>query len=96
MGGYPAGAEYDRNAPWRQPDPEIVKCAACNGIGMHWYAYDFEAHRETECTETTWNCLPVTEEEARATGGHVIRGEVETCEVCDGEGEIEYYPDYDV
>ena len=36
-----------------------------------------------------------TEEEAIAKRMHFIKGEKETCEVCDGEGEVEYEPDYD-
>lgn len=51
--------------------------------------------RETECTEETWELLPETEEEAIAKRMHFIKGEKETCEVCDGEGEVEYEPDYD-
>lgn len=98
-GGYPLGAEYDRNAPWNEKEPVMVKCEACNGKGKHWYAYDIEANRETECTETTWNILPETEELAEASRNRYMRGEVEICEVCDGTGEIEYEedfePDYD-
>ncbi len=95
LGGYPLGAEYDPRAPWNYQEPHRVKCEACDGRGKHWFAYDFIADRETECTETTWNILPETEDEALAGGGHHIRGEVETCDVCDGEGEIEYEPDYE-
>ena len=58
-------------------------------------AYDIEADYETECSEEVWNMLPETEEEAEAKGEHIIKGEKETCEVCDGEGEVEYEPDYD-
>ena len=32
-GGYPLGAEYDRNAPWNEKEPVMVKCEACNGKG---------------------------------------------------------------
>lgn len=80
-GYYPAGAEYDPRAPWNEREPTMIECAACGGKGYHWHAYDFEADRETECTEETWELLPETEKE--------------TCEVCDGEGEVEYEPDYD-
>ena len=73
----------------------MVECAACGGKGYHWYAYDIEADYETECSEEVWNMLPETEEEAEAKGEHIIKGEKETCEVCDGEGEVEYEPDYD-
>jgi hypothetical protein len=44
----------------------MIECAACGGKGYHWHAYDFEADRETECTEETWELLPETEEEAIA------------------------------
>lgn len=33
--------------------------------------------------------------EAIAKRMHFIKGEKGTCEVCDGEGEVEYEPDYD-
>lgn len=39
--------------------------------------------------------LPETEEEAIAQHKYCIKGKKETCEVCDGEGEVEYEPDYD-
>ncbi len=98
-GGYPLGAEYDPRAPWNEKEPVMVKCEACDGKGKHWYAYDISANRETECTETTWNILPETEELAEASRNRYMRGEVEICEVCDGSGEIEYEedfePDYD-
>lgn len=61
----------------------------------NWYAYDFEADYKTECSEETWNMLPETEEEAIAKRMHFIKGEKEICEVCDGEGEVEYEPNYD-
>lgn len=63
-GYYPAGAEYDPRAPWNEREPTMIECAACGGKGYHWHAYDFEADRETECTEETWELLPETEEEA--------------------------------
>ena len=94
-GGYPLGAEYDPRAPWNQKEPTMVKCEACNGNGKHRYAYNIEANTETECTETTWNALPETEELADATRSHYMRGEVEICEVCDGTGEVEYEEDYE-
>lgn len=94
-GYYPAGAEHDPDAPWNKREPTMVECAACGGKGYHWHTYDFEADNETECSEEVWNMLPETEEEAEAKGEHIIKGEKETCEVCDGEGEVEYEPDYD-
>lgn len=57
-GYYPAGAEYDPRAPWNEREPTMIECAACGGKGYHWHAYDFEADRETECTEETWEFAP--------------------------------------
>lgn len=94
-GYYPPGAEFDPRAPWNEREPTMVECTACNGKGKHWYAYDIDADRDTECTELVWNMLPETEEEARARGEHFIRGEEEICEVCNGEGEVEYEEDYE-
>ena len=94
-GGYPLGAEHDSRAPWKQKDPIMTRCPACNGKGHFWYAYDLVTHQDRECTEEEWDSLPATEDETLATGVHVIRGEVETCEVCEGEGEIEYESDYE-
>jgi hypothetical protein len=97
-GYYPAGAEYDPNAPWNQADPTMVECAACAGKGYHWFAYDINADEDVECTEETWNIIPETEEEAIAKGQHFIRSYKEICEVCDGIGEVECeldYEDYD-
>ena len=81
----------------------MVKCEACNGNGYHWYAYNIETDEETECTEDAWYCLPEdewcdlpeTEETTEAKYRHYIRGAKETCEVCDGTGEVEYEEDYD-
>ena len=46
-----------------------------------------------ECA--AYNLLPEDEDEAVARGQHYCKGEMETCEVCGGEGEVEYEPDYD-
>lgn len=94
-GYYPLGAEHDPRAPWNEIEPHYVKCEACNGKGCHWYAYNFEKNEDTECTEETWWCLPETEEKAEAKRQHYIRGEIETCDVCDGVGEVEYEDDYE-
>ena len=94
-GYYPLGAEHDPRAPWNEIEPHYVKCEACNGKGCHWYAYNFEKNEDTECTEETWWCLPETEEDAEDKRQHYIRGEIETCDVCDGVGEVEYEDDYE-
>ena len=91
---YPLGADTP-DAPWNEKEPHYVKCEACNGKGCHWHAYNFETNEETECTEETWCVLPKTEEEAKAKRQHYIQGEKETCEVCDGVGEVEYEEDYE-
>ena len=94
-GYYPAGAEYDPRAPWNEREPTMVTCTACDGQGYHWHAYDIVTEDERECTEDEWEALPETEEEAEALGLTLINGEKETCDVCDGNGEVEYEPDYD-
>ena len=94
-GYYPPGAEHAPRAPWNEKEPRMVKCEACNGNGYHYYASDFENEEDKECTEQAWLCLPETEEHARFLNQHYIRGEKETCEVCDGVGEVEYEEDYE-
>lgn len=94
-GGYPLGAEYDPRAPWNQKEPRMVKCEACDGKGHHWLACDIVTGKETECTEEAWLCLPETEKEAESKSQRYMRGEKETCEVCDGAGEVEYEEDYE-
>lgn len=98
-GGYPMGAEYDPRAPWNEREPTMVKCAACDGNGKHWFAYNIATGNEVECGEDAWNTLYDDEELADANGVKLIRGSVETCEVCNGEGDVEYdedfEPDYD-
>lgn len=94
-GYYPAGAEHDPDAPWNKREPTMVECAACGGTGYHYYAYNFETDRDTECTEDEYNHLPDDEEEAIAKNQCIIKGIKEPCEVCDGEGEVEYESDYD-
>lgn len=97
-GYYPAGAEFDPRAPWNQEDPVMVECDDCDGTGYHFYSYDFVNDIEKECTETEWENLPDTEEEAKALDLVQIKGDKVTCDVCNGEGEVEeepYEPDYD-
>lgn len=94
-GGYPAGADYDERAPWPQKDPHMVKCEACDGKGKHWYAYNMEEDTVIECSEEEWNSLPDSEEEAEAQKRTYVKSDVEICEVCEGEGEIEYEEDYE-
>lgn len=66
------------------------------------YSYDFVNDIEKECTEAEWENLPDTEEEAQALDLEQIKGDKVTCDVCNGEGEVEhepyepeYEPDYD-
>lgn len=94
-GYYPPGAEHDPRAPYNEPVPKMVKCEACDGTGYHWYAYDFLKDDETECTEQEWLSLPESEEGAQEALQTRIRGLKETCEVCDGYGEVEYEEDYE-
>lgn len=77
-----------------QISPSYRKCEACDGKGAHYYSYNLLKSEETEVTQGTWYCLPKTREEAEANREHYIRGGVDECEVCGGDGEVEYEEDY--
>ena len=94
-GYYPAGAEYDPDAPWNEREPRMMECPACGGKGYHWHAYDLLKFHDVEVPERTWMVLPDTEEEAEVRCCRYCKGEKEVCEVCDGSGEVEYEPDCD-
>lgn len=94
-GCYPLGAGHNPRALWNKKESHHLKCESCNGKGYHYYAYNFEKNKETECTLITWNNLPDTEEEAFGLNQHYIRGERKICEICDGQGEVEYEEDYE-
>lgn len=34
-GGYPLGAEYDKNAPYNQPEPKDVEVEVCVSLCIH-------------------------------------------------------------
>ena len=91
LGGYPLGAQYDRRAPYNQPDPK--PCPACEGFGRRYYAVDIRDGMETEVTRATYMILPRTEEEARAKRQWYARANYEDCPVCEGTGEL--YPEED-
>lgn len=94
-GYYPAGAEHDPSAPWNEREPKMVKCAACGGTGIRYYAYNFNIHREAECTQEEYLRLPDEVGDAIIEDKDVIKGIKELCDVCDGNGEVENEPDYD-
>jgi len=94
FGGYPLGAQYDPRAPWNEVVVAMSVCPDCGGKGRHWYACRIETYRETECTEEAWLALPSCEAEAVFTHDLCIRGGVDTCETCDGEGEVEQQEDH--
>ncbi len=54
MDNYPAGAKYDSDAPWNQPDPseyEIADVTLENGmiiIELHWTPFDEDLPRRVE------------------------------------------------
>ena len=91
-GSYPLGADTIY-APWNEREPDRQKCEECNGNGYHYYAYNFEKDEETPCTKETWLCLPETEEEAIAKHQHYVQGGKETCNTCNGFGELDVEPD---
>lgn len=94
-GYYPPGAEHDPFAPYNRPSDTLHTCTLCNGTGHIYYAYDILLETEVECTEETYDLLPETEVQAQATDSMFIKGSCMTCQACDGNGEIEYEPDYD-
>lgn len=91
---FPTGPDNSPYAPWNESEPHYVPCGACGGKGKHWYACDVESGRETECTEETWRALPETDEEADTAQSSHIKGSVETCDICNGYGEVEYEEDF--
>lgn len=91
-GYYPAGAEYDPRAPWNEREPTMIECAAKAITGT---PTTLRPTAKRNVPRKRGSCSHETEEEAIAKRMHFIKGEKETCEVCDGEGEVEYEPDYD-
>ncbi len=85
------------NCPCCSPEPNMIECPSCGGKGKYYYAYDYENDREVEVTETAYACLPANEDIARSLNQNYCQSEVVECEVCNGEGviEYEYEPDYD-
>lgn len=94
-GYYPAGAEYDPCAPWNERERVMVTCEACGGTGFIYHAYDFDAVRETECSHEEYEQLPDSEEEAIERNMSCVKGHVDSCTFCDGEGVVENELDYD-
>ena len=33
MSNYPAGAQFDDNAPYNEKEPRMIRCTQCNGEG---------------------------------------------------------------
>ena len=85
------------NCPCCSPEPNMIECPSCGGKGKYHYAYDYENDREVECTETAYQCLPENEDCARQLNQNYSKGSIVECDVCNGEGviEYEYEPDYD-
>lgn len=88
----PIGCEYHPNAPWNGKEPTTLKCEACGGHGKNWYAYHVQKAMLVECSENMYNELPDQEEEAI---NNLIQGDILTCDVYDGTGEVIYEPDYE-
>lgn len=87
----PYGVSY---CPICSPEPQMVECPACGGKGRTYFAFNIERRTTTECTETAYNCLPEDEDVAASLNQNYCKGDIEVCEVCDGEGTVEYEPDY--
>ncbi len=66
-------------------------CTHCNGTGRTpYFAFNIVSRKTTPVTETTWLCLPPTEDEAEYKRQNYCRMEIEECRYCDGTGEVEY------
>lgn len=83
------------NCPCCSPEPIIIERPSCGGNGKFHYAYDYENDKEVEVTETAYACLPANEDIARTLNQNYCQSEVVECNICNGEGMIEYEPDYD-
>lgn len=81
--------------PICSPEPTMVKCTVCDGRGRIPYGYDMETGDHFECTEEEYDRLPKDEDEAMRLGETACQGVIETCEVCHGEGKVEYEEDYE-
>lgn len=91
-GYYPAGTEYDPAAPWNDRVTDDIPCPHCGGQGRRYNALDIADGSYIECSKHTFYMLPEYEDEAIVLRQRFIRGEVEECPFCHGEGFIE--PDY--
>lgn len=79
--------------PVCSPEPNYMKCEACNGTGYIWDRYDIDENTVTEVAEEEFNNLP-TEAEALEKGLRYCKGVKDVCMICNGIGEVEYEDDY--
>lgn len=67
---------------------EEIECPECDGTGLnHRLAFNIKTRQYVEINPTTWDVLPVTEEEAEFKGWNYCRAE-EECPYCKGSGVI--------
>lgn len=61
---YPAGAEFDPNAPWNQPDTPPCQCDECDDVsnddfdGAECGMCDTGTYREVVPAEPDWDSMP--------------------------------------
>lgn len=63
-------------------------CPKCNGKKGRWYALNVITDEAVEVTETTYNLLPKTEEEAVKKRNKYCQMEFDKCDECNGEGNV--------
>lgn len=90
-GNVPMGALHDPRAPWNWGD-NMTECDCCKGTGYIYYAYNFVTRESTECSEEDYYKLPDSIGATFAFGGQLIKGEIEICQECDGQGEVKREP----
>jgi len=94
-GYYPAGAESDPRAPWNEREPTMVNVLHVAARAIIGTPTTLRQTTKQNVPKKHGICFPKRKKRLFAQHKYCIKGKKETCEVCDGEGEVEYEPDYD-
>lgn len=94
-GGYPLGAEYDPRAPWNERPRRMRRCQCCDGQGFFYWIADVKTGEEQTTTERAYKMYPASLEQAIKRRTRFYRVEMERCEVCEGEGQVEIDDPYE-
>lgn len=82
------GINSDR-CPVCGKEPAMKTCPDCNGEGWFYYAFNIENGESFLVSREEYENLPDDEERAAAMSLRLCKGEIERCDTCDGEGEVE-------